>query len=70
MKMEDLEARLNAAEALVVEACEIAEQASLYLYRNEFGEFGRRLRDAVAKLGCATVAFDAIANECARLTLS
>ncbi len=70
MKSENVEAGLDAAGALAEEACDLCAQAILSWHRNDYAGFVRQMREAVAKLGGAAVAFDAIANECERLTMS
>jgi hypothetical protein len=65
-----IEARLDAVTALAEEACEICDQAMLCWYKGNYPGFIRRLREGIAKLGCAAVEFEAIASECERLTTS
>ena len=70
MIADELEEKLQGAEDLVEHALEVSERAMLCLYRNDHVNFVRLMRESVARLGCAVVAFDAIANECERLTMS
>ena len=70
MSTQEIQRRLDAAEAMAEEACDLCDQAILRWHARDYAGFVWHLRQGIAMLGCAAVAFDTIANECERLTKS